>query len=38
MQIKSATKVNQEMLMFYWSLEKYIIEMKTENKWGSGFL
>ncbi len=38
MQIKAATKVNQEMLMFYWSLGKDIVEMKSENKWGSGFL
>jgi len=38
MQIKAATKVNQEMLMFYWSLGKDIVEMKTENKWGTGFL
>lgn len=38
MQIKAATKVNQEMLMFYWSLGKDIVEMKAENKWGTGFL
>lgn len=38
MQIKAATKVNHEMLMFYWSLGKDIVEMKNENKWGSGFL
>lgn len=38
MQIKAATKVNQEMLIFYWSLGKDIVEMKTESKWGGGFL
>jgi predicted nuclease of restriction endonuclease-like (RecB) superfamily len=38
MQIKAATKVNQEMLMFYWSLGKDIVEMKVESKWGSGLL
>ena len=38
MQIKAATRVNQEMLMFYWSLGKDIVEMKSESKWGSGFL
>lgn len=38
MQIKAATKVNHEMLIFYWTLGKDIIELKTENKWGSGFL
>lgn len=26
------------MLMFYWSLGKDIVEMKTENKWGTGIL
>ena len=26
------------MLMFYWSLGKDIVEMKSESKWGSGFL
>lgn len=38
MQIKAATKVNREMLIFYWSLGKDIVELKSENKWGSGFL
>jgi len=38
MQIKASTKVNQEMLMFYWSLGKDIVKMKKENKWGTGFL
>jgi predicted nuclease of restriction endonuclease-like (RecB) superfamily len=38
MQVKAATRVNREMLMFYWSLGKDIIEMKAENKWGNGFL
>ena len=38
MQAKAATKVNQEMLLFYWSLGKDIVDMKAESKWGSGFL
>lgn len=38
MQIKAATKVNQEMLMFYWSLGKDIVEMNAEGTWGSGLL
>ena len=32
MQIKAPTKVNCEMLKFYWSLGRDIVEMKTENK------
>lgn len=38
MQIKAATKVNQEMLMFYWSLGKDIVEMNAGGTWGSGLL
>ena len=38
MQIKAATKVNQEMLMFYWSLGKDIVEMNVEGTWGSSLL
>lgn len=38
MQMKAATKVNKEILIFYWLLGKDIVEMKNENKWGSGFL
>lgn len=38
MQIKAATKVNQEMLMFYWSLGKDIVEMNAEGTWGSRLL
>lgn len=37
-QIKAATKVNQEMLLFYWSLGKDIVEMNAEGTWGSGLL
>ena len=37
-QIKAAVKVNQEMLRFYWELGRDIVEMKTETRWGSGFL
>lgn len=38
MQIKAATKVNQEMLLFYWSLGKDIVEMNAEGTWGTGLL
>ena len=37
MQIKAATKVNHEMLTFYWSLGKDIEKMQAEHKWGSSF-
>lgn len=31
MQIKAATKVNQEMLRFYWLLGKDMVEMRAES-------
>ena len=37
MQIKAATRVNQEMLRFYWSLGKDMVEMHAESRWGSKF-
>ncbi|MDR2568797.1 MAG: PDDEXK nuclease domain-containing protein [Oscillospiraceae bacterium] len=37
MQIKAATKVNQEMLAFYWMLGNDIVKMQAEQKWGSSF-
>lgn len=37
-QIKAAVKVNQEVLAFYYSLGKDIVEMNAEAKWGSKFL
>ena len=37
MQIKAATRVNQEMLKFYWSLGKDMVEMRAESRWGSKF-
>lgn len=37
-QIKAAVRVNDEMLRFYWSLGKDIVEKKAESKWGEGFL
>lgn len=37
MQIKAATRVNQEMLKFYWSLGKDMVEMHAESRWGSKF-
>lgn len=36
-QIKAAVKVNQEMLRFYWSLGKDIVDHHMENTYGSGF-
>lgn len=36
-QIKAAVKVNNEMLMFYWSVGKEITEKYSESKWGSKF-
>lgn len=36
-QIKAAVRVNDEMLRFYWSLGRDIVDMKAESKWGSGF-
>lgn len=36
-QIKAAIRVNDEMLRFYWSLGRDIVEMHAESKWGSGF-
>ena len=38
LQIKAATRVNQEMLKFYWSLGRDIVEMKTENQYGKSLL
>lgn len=37
MQIKAATRVNNEMLRFYWSLGKDMVEMHAESRWGSKF-
>lgn len=37
-QIKAAIKVNREMLIFYWSLGRYIVNMKAEQQWGTKFL
>lgn len=33
-QIKAAVKVNTEMLKFYWSLGRDIVELQIEQKWG----
>ena len=32
--VKAAVKVNQEMLAFYWSLGRDIVEMHVEDRWG----
>jgi hypothetical protein len=37
MQLKAATKVNHEMLAFYWALGKDIEKTQAEQKWGSSF-
>ena len=36
-QIKAAISVNKEMLKFYWSLGRDIVQMDAENTYGSGF-
>lgn len=36
-QIKAAITVNKEMLKFYWSLGRDIVQMDAENTYGSGF-
>ena len=36
-QIKASVKVNSEMLRFYWSLGRDIVENSMDNKYGSGF-
>lgn len=37
-QIKAAVKVNQEALMFYWSLGRDIVSLRAESKWGCKLL
>ena len=37
-QIKTAVKVNTEMLKFYWSLGEDICEKQKQYKWGSNFM
>lgn len=37
-QVKTAVKVNTEMLRFYWSLGHDIVALKAEARWGSKFL
>lgn len=36
-QLKAATKVNSEMLRFYWSLGVDIMNLKAESRWGDNF-
>lgn len=36
-QIKAAVKVNRELLAFYWSLGKDIVNLKADSKWGEKF-
>lgn len=37
-QIKAATHVNSEMLLFYWSLGKDIVTLRAESRWGDKFI
>lgn len=37
-QIKAASSVNREMLLFYWTLGRDVAKMKAKSRWGSGFL
>lgn len=37
-QVKTAIKVNTEMLKFYWGLGRDIVALKAEVRWGSKFL
>ena len=36
-QIMAAIKVNSELLKFYWSLGRDIVEMKADSRWGERF-
>ncbi len=33
-QLKAATRVNQEMLQYYWELGRDIVQLKAEQRWG----
>ncbi len=35
--IKAAVSVNRELVAFYWSIGRDIVDKQAENKWGSGF-
>lgn len=35
-QVKAAVHVNTEMLEFYWSLGRDLVQMKAETQWGTG--
>ena len=37
-QIKASVHVNQEMLLFYWSLGRDVSLLKAESRWGTGFI
>lgn len=37
-QVKVAVRVNQEMLSFYWSLGRDIVEMHAEDRWGESVI
>ncbi len=37
-QIKAAIKVNSELLQFYWSLGRDLVELNVEDRWGKGIM
>jgi len=37
-QLQASVKVNVEMLRFYWSLGRDIVELKVESKWGDSII
>lgn len=37
-QIKTSVSVNQEMIGFYWSIGRAIVEKSSESKWAVVFL
>ena len=36
--LQTALKINEELLRFYWQLGKEIVELKAEERWGSGVI
>ena len=37
-QIKAASSVNRQLLLFYWSLGRDVALLKAESRWGSSFV
>lgn len=38
MQAKAALKVNEELLRFYWALDRDMVAFKIEEQWGKGIM